>query len=169
VAPSTSIVHQRLQAPNPWDDIGLQRLWLGVERREWRSLAIIGASQGLETIHLAELFAQLAWRYRGQPSSVCDLRDLSMRLIDYQVREMHAQLDEGLRLVVSLRSIFDNPTAAPIAKQTDAVIVCIAMGETVLKKAEETVNAVGRERVIGSILLRPQDKSKKRRNRANGQ
>jgi hypothetical protein len=159
VSVSTSIVTRRTNAPNPWDDVGLQRLWLGVERREWRSLAIIGASPGMETIHLAELFAQLAWRYRGQPSTVCDLRELSMRLIDYQVREMHAQLDEGLRLVVALKSIFDNPTATPIAKQTDAVLVCIALGETNFKAAEETLAAVGRERVIGSILLRPRLKT----------
>jgi hypothetical protein len=153
--PSTALILRRLEAANPWDDVRLQRLWLGIERREWRSLAVLGASSSVETIHLAELIAQLAWRYRGQPSGVCDLRDLSMRLIDYQVQEMRDQVDGGMRLVVSLRSIFENPTATPIARQTDAVLICVALGETDFKAAEETINAVGRERVIGSIILRP--------------
>jgi hypothetical protein len=116
---------------------------------------VLGASRSVETIQLAELLAQLAWRYRGQPSGVCDLRDLSMRLIDYQVQEMRAQVASGMRLVVSLRSVFENPTSAPVAKQTDGVLLCIALGETKIGEAEETIAAVGRELVIGSIVLRP--------------
>jgi len=155
-APSTALVS--LGPPdgrNGWDDVRLQKLWLRVERREWGSLAVLGASESLETIQVAELLAQLAWRYRGQPSSVCDLRDLSMRLVDYGVQEIRAQVDAGTRLVVALRSIFENPTAAPIAKQTDAVLLCIALGETDFRAAEETIAAVGRDRVLGSLILRP--------------
>ncbi|MGA3123182.1 MAG: hypothetical protein ABSF69_20620 [Polyangiaceae bacterium] len=166
-APSTALVplgsHQSV---NVWDDVRLQKLWLGVERREWRSLAVISASKSVETIQIAELLAQLAWRYRGQPSGVCDLRDLSMRLIDYEVQEMRARLDEGMRLVIALRSIFENPTSSSIAKQTDAVVLCIALGETNFKAAEETIAAVGRDRVVGSIILRP--RVAKRRTLVNG-
>jgi hypothetical protein len=151
-------------APSLWDDIRLQRLWLEIERREWRSLAVLGASPAVETIQVAELLAQLAWRYRGQPSSVSDLRDLSMRLIEYQVQEIRDQIDGGLRLFVSLRSIFENPTATPIAKQTDAVLLCVALGETNFKAAEETIAAVGRDRVIGTILLRPRPKKGAKKN-----
>ena len=138
-----------------WDDLRLQKLWLSVERREWRSLAVLSASKSVETIQIAELIAQLAWRYRGQPSSVCDLRDLSIRLIDYEVQEMRAQIESGTRLVVALRSIFENPTATAIARQTDAVLLCVAIGETNLKAAEETIAAVGRDRMLGSLVLRP--------------
>jgi hypothetical protein len=148
-----------------WDDVRLQKLWLAVERRAWRSLAVLGASDSVETIQIAELLAQLAWRYRGQPSGVCDLRDLTMRLIDYEVREIQAQVEGGTRLVIALRSIFENPTAGPIAQQADAVLLCIALGETKLKAAEETIAAVGRDRVLGSIVLnRPRPK----KNRSNG-
>jgi len=161
-APSAALaVVPPQEAINVWDDVRLQKLWLGVERREWRSLAVLSASKGVETVKLAELLAQLAWRYRGQPSSVYDLRDLTMRLVDYEVREMHAQLESGTRLVVALRSLFENPTAALIAKETEAVLVVIALGETNFKAAEETIAAVGRERVLGSIVLRrPPPKAK---------
>jgi hypothetical protein len=144
-----------------WDDVRLQKLWLGVDTRDWRSLAVLGGSRALETLEVAGLIAQLAWRYRGQPSSVFDLRDLSMRLLDYEMQEMRAQIDGGMRLVVPLRSIFENPTAGPIAKQTDAVLLCLALGETNFKSAEETLAAIGRERVIGTIVLRPRSKQKR--------
>jgi hypothetical protein len=156
-APSSALVSLRQGdgGANVWDDFRLQKLWLGVERREWRSIAVLGASRSLETLQVAELLAQLAWRYRGQPSNVLDLRDLSMRLIDYEVREMREQVDAGTRLIVALRSIFENPTAAPVAKYADAVLLCVALGDTSFKKAEETIAAVGRERVIGTVLLHP--------------
>jgi hypothetical protein len=166
-APSTALVPSgSSQSVNVWDDVRLQKLWIGVERREWRSLSVISASDSVETIQIAELLAQLAWRYRGQPSGVCDLRDLSMRLIDYEVQEMRARLEEGTRLVVALRSIFENPTSSSIAKQTDAVVLCIALGETNFKAAEETIAAVGRDRVVGTIILRP--RRRKSRTLVNG-
>jgi hypothetical protein len=166
--PSTALatVAPAAEAVNVWDDLRLQRLWLGVERREWRSLSVLGTSRSVATLAIAELIAQLAWRYRGQPSSVYDLRDLGMRLVDYEVREIQAQVESGMRLVVALRPIFENPTASLIAKQTDAVLLCIALGESSFKAADEAIAAVGRQRILGSIVLRPRDE--KRRAKANG-
>jgi hypothetical protein len=151
--PPLALELRRTVAPNIWDDVRLQKLWLAAERSPWRSLALLGADPSVETFQVAELLAQLAWRYRGQPSNVLDLRDLSMRLIDYEVQEMRAQVASGTRLIVALRSIFENPTAAPIAQQADVVIICIKLGRTTLKSARETVLAVGRKRVLGSIVL----------------
>jgi hypothetical protein len=152
--PSSSLAKRAFDAPNVWDDVRLQKLWLGLERRRWQSLAVLSASPLLKTYPVAELLAQLAWRYRGQPSGVVDLRDLSMRLIEYQAEEVRSRVAAGTRLVVALRSIFENPTAAPIAQQTDGVVVCIAIGQTTLREVEETVAAVGRDRVLGAILVR---------------
>jgi hypothetical protein len=165
--PSTALVAvAQRESVNVWDDVRLQKLWLGVDRRDWRSLAVLGTSRALETLEVAGLLAQLAWRYRGQPSRVFDLRDLSMRLLDYEVQEMRSQLESGMRLVIPLRSIFENPTAGPIARQADATLICVALGESSFKAAEETIAAVGRDRIIGAIVLRP--RSPKGPARSNG-
>ncbi len=119
---------------------------------------MIGASEAIETLPIAELLAQLAWRYHGQTSGVSDLRDLSMRLVDYQVEDIRARVEEGTRLVVALRSIFENPTAASIAKKTDGVVLCIALGKTSFKAVNETIATIGRDRIVGSIVLRPRTK-----------
>jgi hypothetical protein len=145
---------RRADAPNIWDDVRLQKLWLAADRSPWRSLAVVGGGPSVETFQVAELLAQLAWRYRGQPSNVIDLRDLSMRLIDYEVQEMRTQVASGARVIVALRSVFENPTAAPIAQQADAVVLCIKLGQTTLKAARDSVSAIGRKRILGSIVLR---------------
>jgi hypothetical protein len=164
--PPSKLTIRRPDTPNVWDDVRLQNLWLGIERREWRSLAVVGTTRSVATLEIAELLAQLAWRYRGQPSGVCDLRDLTMRLIEVGVQEMRTQMEAGTRLVVALRSIFENPAAAAVAKEADAVLLCVALGETSLKAAEETIAAVGRERVLGCVILR--QRAKKRSSWQNG-
>ena len=84
---------------------------------------------------------------------VCDLRDLSMRLIDYHIREVHEHADTGARVVIALRSIFENPTAAPVARDADAVVLCVSLGKTTFRSAEQTIKEIGRERILGSIIL----------------
>ena len=148
--------------PNAWDDVRMQKLWLATQRREWQSVAIVPASQSVETLPIAETLAQIAWCYNGQPSCVFDLRDLSLRLAEYQIREAHAQAQSGARVLVALRSLAENPTALLVARQTDAVILCIAMGETELKVADKAIAEIGRDRVLGTILVRATHKKQKK-------
>jgi hypothetical protein len=152
--PSAALVVAGAHKPRIWEDIRLQKLWLAVQRREWRSLAVLAASKGVDTIQIAELLAHVAWTYRGQPSCVFDLRDLSLRLADYQMREVQAQVEAGTRVMIALRSTGENPTAVPIARQADAVVLCIGMGETRIKSVEGAIAEVGRDKVLGSIIVR---------------
>jgi hypothetical protein len=139
--------------PSTWDDMMLQKLWLATQRREWRSLAVVGAGKHIDTLWIAELLAKLAWWYRGQPSCVFDLRDLRLRLVEYHEREVTTQVNLGQCVVIALRSVFENPTTVPMARSADAVVLCVALGKTALKAAEQTLTEVGRDRVIGSIVV----------------
>jgi hypothetical protein len=132
----------------------LQKLWLATQRRSWRSLAIVGTGKNVDTLWVAELVAKLAWWYRGQPSCVFDLRDLRLRLLEYHEREVASQVNLGQCVVIALRSVFENPTTIPMARSADAVVLCIALGKTEFKAAEQTLAEVGRDRVLGSIVLK---------------
>jgi uncharacterized protein involved in exopolysaccharide biosynthesis len=151
VAPST---------PNVWEDARLQKLWLATQRREWRSLAVIGAGEKVETLKVSEMLAQIAWAYRGQPSCVFDLRDLSLRLADYQMREVQTQVEAGVRALLALRSTSENPTAIPLARLADAVVLCIDLAKTRFDEAERTIAEIGRDRVLGAIVVRGHEREK---------
>jgi len=84
-----------------------------------------------------------------------DLRDLSLRLAEYHQREVRSLIDRGNIVVVALRSIFENPTAAPVARSADATLLCVDLGQATLKIAEQTIAEVGRDRVLGAIVVRP--------------
>jgi hypothetical protein len=150
------------------DDVRLQKLWLATQRKKWRSLAVISGSKSVDTLIVAETLAKIAWWYRGEPSCVFDLRDLSLRLVDYQVNDFQAQAEAGSFVVIALKSIFENPTAVPIAQSADAVVICLGLGRSSFEDAEKTIAEIGRERVMGSIVLRPPKKRDKAGERKNG-
>ena len=154
VPPSDPLALRVPGLPGTWDDMMLQKLWLATQRRSWRSLAVVAAGKQMDTLWVAELVAKLAWWYRGQPSCVFDLRDLRLRLVEYHEREVTSQVNLGQCVVIALRSVFENPTTVPMARSADAVILCIALGKTGFKAAEQTLAEVGRDRVLGSIVLR---------------
>ncbi len=141
--------------PDLGDDVRLQQLWLSLQQRSWRSLAVLAGDEGLSTLETANAIARLAWWYTGVPSCVFDMRDLSLRLLEYQIRDMGKQLQGGERVFVALRSLTENPTAAPLAMASDAVVLCVALGSTQIKRAVGTIESVGRERFLGTIVVKP--------------
>ncbi len=153
-SPPSSTLAVRADAPsNLADDLQYQRLWIATQQRPWRSLALLAGSAGVATLEIAELLAKIAWWYSGEPTSVFDLRDLSVRLVEHQLRELEQQLAAGDRVFVALRSTLENPSAVRVARSCDAVALLVALGSTDVKSAESTIDAVGRERFLGSILL----------------
>jgi len=145
-SPPSSTLAVRADAPsNLADDLQYQRLWIATQQRPWRSLALLAGSAGVATLEIAELLAKIA--------SVFDLRDLSVRLVEHQLRELEQQLAAGDRVFVALRSTLENPSAVRVARSCDAVALLVALGSTDVKSAESTIDAVGRERFLGSILL----------------
>jgi hypothetical protein len=141
------------------DDPKTQQLWIALQRRPWRSLAVVSASKGVGTLKVANDLAKIAWWYSGQPTCVFDMRDLSLRLLEHQLREMGAQLKGGERVFIALRSSAENPTAVPLARAADAAVLCVQLGTTDFRSAERTLDAVGRTKFIGTILVSADDEA----------
>jgi len=139
------------------DDPKTQQLWLALQQRPWRSLAVVAASKGIGTLKVANDLAKIAWWYTGQPTCVFDMRDLSLRLLDHQLRDMGGQLKGGERVFIALRSSAENPTAVPLARAADVAVLCVRLGATDAKSAERTLEAVGRNRFIGTLLVSADD------------
>jgi hypothetical protein len=143
------------------DDVRMQDLWLALQKRSWRSLAVMSASKGVGTLTAANALAKIAWWYTGVPSCVFDMRDLSLRLLEHQLRDMAGQLQGGERIFIALRSTSENPTAVPIAQAADAAVLCVELGQTDMKAAQRTLQAVGRQRFVGTLLVPREDGSEK--------
>jgi hypothetical protein len=165
---STALMAHPSGVAAAFDDVKMQKLWLATQRRAWRSLAVIAGSEGLSTLELASTLAKIAWWYRGQPACVVDFRDLSLRLVEYQLREVATQMNQGQRVIIALRSIVENPATIAVAHVVDAAVLCVRLGETQISAAEQTLEEIGREKFIGSIVLRNPADAKANGKRAKG-
>jgi hypothetical protein len=154
-----TLVMRRPERPNLFDDVALQKLWLATQRREWRSLAVVAGSKGVPTVDVANMLAKIAWWYRGEPTCVFDLRELSLRLVEHQIQEITEQVDQGGRVIIALKSIFENPTAIAVAEIADASVLCLRLGKSSMSQAEQTLEEIGRGRFIGSIIVNPKKKA----------
>jgi len=149
------------------DNVALQKLWIATQTRQWRSLAIVGASEASASIHAAQLLANMSWQYSGVPTAVFDLRDVSIRLVEYQIQEIQIQASKGDRVFVALRSPEENPTTVPIARAADAVVLCVALGTTDTKAAQKALAAIGRVHFLGCIVMKERRSYGNREGRAS--
>jgi len=159
----SALVKREPVRSNANDDMAAQLLWLATQRRPWRSLAVVAASEGTPTMGVAGMLARLAWWYRGQPSSVADFRDLSLRLVEYQLSDVALQLEQAPgSIIIALRSISENPTVVPVARTVDAAVLCVQLRVTRIASSQKTVEAIGRDKFIGTIVVDESGRNGKR-------
>jgi len=142
------------QARELWNDPSWQRIWLAIQGKEWRSLAIVPASRDLGTLEVAQALVDVGWQHRGLPIGLADLRNVTLPYIDSVIDEVRAHVFSGERVLIALRSIFENPATVPIAQAADRALLCIGLGTTRIDRAEESIDQIGHSRFLGSIILR---------------
>jgi hypothetical protein len=136
------------------DDVDLQKLWIALQRKAWRVLAVVPATRELSSLAAANVIADVAWRYRGEPTTVLDLREVGLRLVDYQQKEIAAQVEQGNAVIVALASISDNAAAIPLARGADAAVLLVRLGETEIAAAERAIEEIGYDKFSGTLVVK---------------
>jgi len=84
-------------------------------------------------------------------------------LIDGRSLELKhlAQVQARLRSTVARQTVVvlplprDNPVTVSVAQACDSAILCVFLGETSRVVSSQTIEQIGRERFIGTVILRP--------------
>lgn len=135
-----------------WDRADLQRIWLGTQSRAWRMLAVVPADEGISTYEVASLITTLG-RHHGESVGLADLRDIRLNRVDAFLDAAKELVGRGQRVVFATRSITGNLATIPLARASEGVILCVSMGSTLLGSIEEMVEQIGKERILGSMLI----------------
>jgi UDP:flavonoid glycosyltransferase YjiC (YdhE family) len=59
----------------------------------------------------------------------------------------------GQRVVFATRSTSKSLATIPLARAADRVILCVSLGSTSIRVVEETIEQIGKERFLGSMLV----------------
>jgi hypothetical protein len=134
-------------------DPNMQRLWFSMLRFSWSSLAIVPTDAEYETSQLMEALVEVGRQHGAKP--IRQVSGVGAALGDVQAltRSIREITDFGAYAVVSLDPIAQNPAALHIARATSGVLLAVRIGESLVASARSTVDAVGRDRIIGSIVL----------------
>jgi hypothetical protein len=133
----------------------LRRACLAVLRTEWSSLALVVAEPGAAGQAVAAELAELARAYRLRPVQVLSGAGASQAQIPLLQDELAAAGGgREARVVVTLADPRSDPASAPLLVHVDAAVLVVRLGASEIATVEEIVGLVGRERVIGCVVVR---------------
>jgi hypothetical protein len=142
-----------------WRDPEWQRLWLTVEHQQWRSLAIVPGGEGAPadfTLNIAVTLSRTGMTHIGAPIQVADGTQVPLNQLTGFIADVKSCTDHGDRVIVALPPVISSPTAASIAKASDAALLCVLLGSMPSAHAHQTIKLVGAAQFIGSIIIRPE-------------
>ena len=136
-----------------WDRADWQRMWQRTQTLEWRTLVLVPGDEHTSTLGVAQLMAGLAHAH-GEVIEVADVRALRLKHVDAFLEGTRWEVSQGARVIFATRSAVDSLATVPLARAADCALLCVSLGMTSRDAAQTTIEQVGRERFLGSILVR---------------
>jgi hypothetical protein len=146
-------VNARIEA---WRDPEWQRLWLAVESRPWRSLALVPAGDGAPvdfSLIIAVTLSRTGMVHLGRPIQVADATQVPLDQLVRFLNEVQRCTNDGERLLVALPPTGSSPITASIAQTVDAAVLCVLLERMSSAQAKRTVKSVGQSRFLGSAIF----------------
>ena len=133
--------------------VELRRLWFAALRREWSSLVVVPAHPGGSALQVAEALVQIGGIHGSRPVRLLDARTLVLKEAAKLVVEMSSWAAAGEVVIVVVDSVVWSETGIPLLLAADAALLCVTLGESDFDSAKRTIELVGRERFLGSVVL----------------
>ena len=141
-----------------------QRLWLEVRRRQWLSLVMVPADPGTVAAGIATSLAEAGATLGDRELRVLNAEGMGTEAIRTVIADLKliAELSSGAvsantgnpwRVVITIDSVETNPLGVILAQAADAALLCVRKGKTELAAARKTVELIGRDLFIGSVVL----------------
>jgi hypothetical protein len=151
-----------LDRPRSLRDIKIEGLWFTLARVPWRSLVLVPADEGASAVEVAAALADVGRRLRSEPVTFLLLSGPMDYAAAGKVVKAVGGRDEGAgpeerqgtgRLIIAIPPVVTDPLGLAITDVADAVVLCVERGESHLRVAERTVELVGRDRILGALML----------------
>ena len=131
----------------------VQQLYFRTFGQGVRVLALLGVDPGVDAhglaLELSEVAAQL-----GAGVEVLDARGVQLSGAAPQLAAVREARAHGRCAVVVLDPVLQNQTGLPLAHACEAVLLAVGLGDTRFAELQGTLELVGRERVLGSVLVK---------------
>jgi hypothetical protein len=140
-----------------WRDPHWQRLWLALQVRPWRSLAIVPAAEGAPkdfALRIAVTLSRTGMVHLGRPIQVADATNVPLALLTQLMEEISRSNNEGELMLVALAPVTVSPLTLPIARALDAALLCFLLERMSSAQTKKVVSQIGLSRFVGSAIFR---------------
>lgn len=137
------------QSPdNEW-----QRIWFSIRQHTWSSLALVPSHSGIDVVKVAQTLVATGRLQGERPVGLIDATGVQMANIQQVIASLGTVAERGEHAIVPVDSIQDNPSTIAIVQAASMALLVVRLGESLLASAQTTLDVVGRNRFIGSIVV----------------
>lgn len=143
-----------------WRDPEWQRLWLSLQGKSWRSLAIVPAAKGAPkdfSLRIAVILSRTGMVHLGRPIQVADATNVPLGYLAQLLDEISRCTKDGDLILVALAPIAGSPLTPSIAQAADASLLCVMLERMKTAEMKKTVAQIGANRFVGSVIFRDED------------
>ena len=133
-------------------DPGIQWVWFRSLERSWRSLGIIPTDPAVDIGALPQLLAAIARQHDNGPVRLVDARGTRPDEVKTVIATLQSD-QESEHLLVVLDPLEANPAAVHLARAASATLLVVQLGRSRHAAIRNLVNAVGRQRCVGAVVL----------------
>lgn len=144
---------------DPGQDVDWQKLWLATQRRAWRSLVIVPSGDEADSLPVAKALSVVAFHHLGKTIRVVDATKLTLGELESRSNEVALHKSRGDTVIIALSPLRSSPASLTLAQSADAAILCVSLGRSDIAAANEALDQIGRDRFLGSIILKSPSES----------
>jgi hypothetical protein len=134
-------------------DMEWQRLWFSALAGQWSSVAIVPTEPGLDVQRIAEELAAVGRRQRGPDVEVITAVGARIDTVQPTIDAIGAASRKGQLVLVPIDPMMVNPASTLITSAVSGILIVVCLRETRLSSIRYTVRAVGKGRVVGTVVL----------------
>jgi len=140
-----------VKTPSP--DTDWQRIWFSSRKQNWSSLSLIPSDPGIDVTKVAEALTATGRLHGERPVNLVNAVGVQLGDVHHVIDSLTSLVNRGSWVVVPVDPIAENPSAAAIVRATSAALLVVRLGQSFLPSARGTLDVIGREHFLGSVVL----------------
>jgi hypothetical protein len=137
------------QSPdNEW-----QRIWFSILQHTWSSLALVPSHAGIDVVKVAHRLVATGRLQGERPVGLIDATGVQMANVQQVIASLSTVAERNEHAIVPVDSIQDNPSTIAIVQAASMALLVVRLGESLLASSQTTLDVVGRNKFIGSIVV----------------
>jgi hypothetical protein len=153
-AAETAAVEKRAAPADPALSRAAESIWVAAQRSTWSSLALVPAEPGISVGPIAAALAAVGGAQRGEAVQYLDLRGVAFS-DSRPAAETLADRTAPARLVAALDCPLESQAAQLLASAASLCVLVVAKDRTDLAQARRIVESLGRQRLLGAVIIDP--------------